>query len=84
MALTDTFLRGLKVPAKPEKYTDGEGMYLYATPSGGRLWRLDYRFDGKRKTLSFGAYPAISLKEARRRRDVAKEKIAKHSNFGKD
>lgn len=84
MALTDTFLRGLKVPAKPEKYTDGEGMYLYATPSGGRLWRLDYRFDGKRKTLSFGAYPAISLKEARRRRDEAKEKIAKNIDPGQE
>ncbi len=77
MALNDTFLRGLKTPIKAEKHTDGEGMYLYLSPSGGKLWRLDYRFEGKRNTLSLGAYPAVSLKEARRRRDEAKEKLAK-------
>ena len=41
-------------------------------PSGGRLWRLKYRFSGKEKRLSFGAYPIISLKEARIKRDDAK------------
>ena len=45
--------------------------------AGGKLWRRDYRFAGKRKTLSFGAYPAVSLKEARTRRDAAKERLAK-------
>ena len=76
MALNDTFVRSLKTPIKAEKYTDGEGMYLYLSPSGGKLWRLDYRFEGKRKTLSFGAYPAISLKDARKRREEAKELLA--------
>lgn len=37
---------------------------------------MDYRFEGKRKTLSFGSYPVVSLKEARARRDDAKAKIA--------
>ncbi|MDE7241623.1 MAG: Arm DNA-binding domain-containing protein [Desulfovibrio sp.] len=44
--------------------------------SGGKLWRRDYRFGGKRKTLCFGAYPAVSLKEARRKRDKARELLA--------
>jgi hypothetical protein len=38
---------------------------------------MDYRFAGKRKTLSFGAYPAVPLKYARERRDEAKEQLAK-------
>jgi integrase len=56
----------------------GKGqLYLYVSPTGGRLWRLDYRFSGKRKTLSFGAYPAVSLKDARQKREEAKEQLAK-------
>ena len=77
MKLTDTFLRGIKATGMVQKYPDGEGMYLYVSPTGGRLWRLDYRYDGKRKTLSFGKYPAISLKEARNRREEAREQIAR-------
>lgn len=76
MKLTDTFLRGLKTPDKAEKHTDGGGLYLFASPTGGKLWRLDYRFQGKRKTLALGAYPAVTLKDARKRRDEAKEQLA--------
>ena len=76
MALSDTFLRTVKPRAKAQKYADGGGLYLYVSPSGGKLWRMDYRVDGKRKTASFGAYPAVSLKEARKRRDDAKEQLA--------
>ena len=76
MKLTDTLLRGLKVSGKVQKLADGGGLYLYVSPTGGKLWRMDYRFNGKRKTLSFGAYPAVSLKDARTRRDEAKEDLA--------
>lgn len=38
---------------------------------------MAYRFSGKQKTLSFGAYPAVSLKDARKLRDEAKELLAK-------
>jgi integrase len=76
MTLTDTFLRGLKATGKIQKYADGGGLYLHVSPSGGKLWRMGYRYEGKQKTLSFGAYPAISLKDARARREEAKEKIA--------
>ena len=51
-------------------------MYLLVSPSGGKWWRFDYRFQSKRKTLSMGVYPAVSLKDARDRRDEAKKQLA--------
>lgn len=48
-------------------------MYLILNPTGSRWWRLDYRFAGKRKTLSMGAYPDTGLKDARERRDAARK-----------
>jgi integrase len=50
---------------KQYKLSDGNGLYLLVTPAGGKLWRFDYRFEGKRKTLAMGKYPEISLSEAR-------------------
>lgn len=76
MKLADTFLRGLKTTGKVQKYSDGGGLYLYISPTGGKLWRMGYRYEGKQKTLSFGAYPAVSLKDARNRREEAKEQLA--------
>ena len=64
----------LKSDGTPAKLADSEGVYLSA--SGGKLWRMNYRYAGKRKTLSFGAYPAFSLKEACRKRGKAKELLA--------
>jgi len=55
MALVDTALRGLKPQEKPKKYSDGGGLHLLVNPNGSKLWRLAYRFDGKQKTLAFGA-----------------------------
>ena len=77
MSLTDVFLRGVKATGKVQKHADGGGLYLFVSAGGGKLWRMDYRFAGKRKTLSFGAYPAISLKDARSRREEARELIAR-------
>ena len=76
MKLTDTFLRGIKATGKMQKHPDGGGLYLYVSPTGGKLWRIDYRFEGKRKTLSMGAYPTISLADARTRRQEAKVLLA--------
>ena len=76
MKLTDTFLRSIKATGNAQKYTDGDGLYLFVSPSGGRLWRMDYRFSGKRKTLSIGAYPAVSLADARARRQTARAQLA--------
>lgn len=57
MLLTDTRVRNAKPQAKPYKLSDGGGMYLLVKPDGGRYWRLDYRFAGKRRTLALGLYP---------------------------
>ncbi len=70
MPLTDTNIRNAKATSKVQKLSDGEGLYLHIAPTGSKLWRMAYRFDGKQKTLSFGKYPAVSLQEARRRRAV--------------
>ncbi|ASY77972.1 integrase [Pectobacterium polaris] len=61
---------------KAYKLTDGEGMHLMVHPNGSKYWRLQYRFDGKQKTLALGVYPEITLSEARQRRDEAKRQIA--------
>lgn len=80
MALTDVAIRKAKPGAKPVKMADGGGLFLLITPAGGKLWRLKYRIDGREKLLAIGAYPAIGLGEARRRREEARELIA----LGKD
>ncbi len=76
MTLTDTICRSAKAADKPRKLSDSGGLHLFVSPTGGRLWRMAYRFDGKQKQLSFGAYPAVSLKDARTRRDEAKVLLA--------
>ncbi len=74
--LTDTFIRTVKPAEKPKKYAAGGGLFLYVPLTGSKLWRLGYRFEGKSKLLSFGEYPAVSLKMARDRRDEAKRLLA--------
>ena len=76
MALTDPSIKSAKPTGKPVKMTDGDGLYLLIHPKGGKWWRFDYRFDGKRKTLSMGVYPDVSLRDARDRRDTARKQIA--------
>lgn len=76
MALTDITIRQAKPAAKPFKIADGLGLYLFVTPAGGKLWRLKYRVEGKEKLMAFGAYPEVSLADARKRRDEAREQIA--------
>ena len=65
MKLTDIYIKSIKAGDKPKKYFDGGGLYLHVYPTGGKLWQMAYRFEGKPKTLSFGAYPIVSLKDAR-------------------
>lgn len=75
--LTDMQIRAIKPTAKDIKLFDGSGLFLLITPTGGKLWRFKYRFGGREKLLSFGAYPQISLADARQRREEARELIAK-------
>jgi hypothetical protein len=77
MPLTDIKIRSLKPAATPRKASDGGGLHIVVTPRGSKLWRMAYRFDGRQKTLSFGAYPATPLALARERRDRAKAALAR-------
>jgi integrase len=77
MLLKDTTLRNVKAPAKPRKLSDGGGLHLLVQLTGSKLWRLAYRFAGRQKTLALGAYPAVSLADARRGRDEAKKLLAR-------
>ena len=76
MQLNDKAIRALKPREKPYKVTDGKGLYLYVTPQGSRLWRFDYRLDGKRLTLSFGQYPDLGLAAAREKLAEARAALA--------
>jgi integrase len=73
MPLTDAKLRALKGKDATFKLADAEGLYVQVSPCGSRLWRLAYRFNGKQKSLALGRYPDVSLLEARRARDTAKD-----------
>ena len=74
--LTDTEIRKIKPGNKRRTLTDSGGMYLQIEPTGGKLWRYQYRFEGKRKLLAMGKYPDVSLQEARRRHREAREQLA--------
>lgn len=76
MALTDLRVRTEKPSEKACKLADGKGMYLLIQSSGAKLWRMDYRFDSKRKTLALGTYPETSLAQAREKRDEARKLLA--------
>jgi Arm DNA-binding domain len=76
--LTDTKCRNLKPKAKPYKKSDGGGLRLVVQPGGSKLWRMSYRFGGRQKELAFGAYPAVTLAQARDKRDTAKKLLAQY------
>ena len=76
MALSDIAIKQAKPQPKPFKIADGGGLYLEVTTSGGKLWRYKYRFGGKEKRLALGAYPEISLKDARERHLQARRLLA--------
>lgn len=76
MPLTDALIRTAKPAEKPYRLYDEGGLYAEVSIAGGKLWRLKYRFNGKEKRLSLGAYPGVGLKQARERRDEARKLLA--------
>lgn len=76
MSLTNTACNNAKIEKKQYKRFDGGGLYLLVTPAGSKLWRLKYRYLGKEKTLSIGAYPYVGLADARKAREAAKTLLA--------
>lgn len=82
MSLTDLKLRTLQPAAKPFKISDAGGLHVLVNPGGSRLWRYAYRFGGKQKLLALGAYPEISLRDARQARDEARDLLDRGEDPG--
>jgi len=76
MPLTDLEVRRAAPRAKTYRISDSRGMYLEVTPSGGKYWRLKYRFLDREKRLALGVYPDVTLAHARRERDEARAMLA--------
>ena len=76
MPLSDLQIRKAKQRDKPYRLSDGLGLILAVKPTGSKLWQFRYRFLGKEKLLSLGAYPILSLANARKKRDQAKKQLA--------
>jgi len=74
--LTDTGIKRAKTTERAYSMGDGGGLYLWVKPTGGKLWRWSYRFEGKEKLMSFGKYPDISLALARDRHAEARRLLA--------
>ncbi|HTP65790.1 MAG TPA: integrase arm-type DNA-binding domain-containing protein [Geobacteraceae bacterium] len=74
--LTDLQVSKVKAQAKQVTLFDGGGLFLLVSPSGGKLWRFKYRFNGREKLISFGTYPETSLAEAREKREAARKQLA--------
>jgi integrase len=82
MPLKELEVRYATKRSKDYKLADGQGLYLLVRPTGSRLWRMKYRFDGKEKLLSFGRYPEVTLAQARLRRAEARLAIARGEDPG--
>jgi integrase len=77
MALTDVKIRAAKPKKSAYRLADAGGLYLHVSPSGGKLWRWNYRYNRKQKTMPFGKYPDVTLAMARERHGAARTELAK-------
>ena len=76
LPLTDLQVKNAKPRDKDFKLSDGFGLHLLVTMTGGKLWRFQYRYAGKQKLLALGAYPSITLADARQAREDARKLLA--------
>ena len=76
MALSAIEVKSAKPRDKQYKLFDERGLFLLVTPAGSKLWRLKYRFDGREKLLALGAFPEVSLADARTRRDEERTRLS--------
>lgn len=76
--LSDAKVRKAKCPPEKRqiKLSDGRGLYLLVTASGGKYWRFNYRFHGKQRTCALGVYPDVTLAMARERLQRARTMLA--------
>ena len=76
MKLNDRKIRNLRPENRPVRHSDGYGLFLEVTPRGSKLWKMAYRFGGRQKLLSFGAYPIVTLSRAREKCIEAKRQLS--------
>jgi integrase len=74
--LNDTRIRNARPGERDYKLTDFDGLYLLVCKTGSRLWRFAYRLNGRQKQIALGAYPAVTLAEARDRREASRKLLA--------
>ena len=84
MALTELTIKNLKATGKVYRVADGGGLTLEISATGSKLWRLRYRYQGKGQMIALGKYPAISLAEARRKRDEMKTQIVEGKHLSRE
>ncbi|MFO1256522.1 MAG: integrase arm-type DNA-binding domain-containing protein [Sphingomonadaceae bacterium] len=84
MPLTEIAAKNAKPREQAFKLSDGGGLFLLVQPNGSKLWRMKYRFGGKEKLLSFGAYPAVGVAAARDKRNAAKAQLSEGFDPTKD
>jgi len=77
--LTNTEAQQAKPKEKEYNLVDGDGLALRVKPNGSKLWVFVYYrpYTKKRTSLSFGTYPTVSIADARKKRNSAKELLAK-------
>ena len=80
LALTDLKIRKSKALEKPYKVYDSLGLFVLVNPNGSKLWRQKYKLHGKEKLVTHGAYPEVSLREARQKRDDIRQQLADGSD----
>ena len=76
MGLTIKEIDSAEPSGKSYKLADSGGLCLLIAPSGAKLWRWRYRFDGKEKMMALGEYPFVTLNEARERHFTARKTLA--------
>ncbi|MDQ7977169.1 integrase arm-type DNA-binding domain-containing protein [Paraburkholderia sp. SARCC-3016] len=80
MPLTDVKIRQAKADVKPLKLTDANGLYLEVKPNGSKLWRYRFRLGEKENLFAIGEYPTMTLADARKERDAARELVRQGIN----
>ena len=73
--INNQIIKSLDARSKPYKFSIGRGLFLLVNPTGSKCWRMKYRIEGKEKSLTFGAWPDVTIKEAIVLRDKARVKI---------
>jgi len=74
--LSKLLINKMKPQTKIVRLSDGRGVYLEISPTGGKWWRFKYRIGGKEKRISLGVYPDVGLADARDKREAARKLVA--------